>query len=228
LIRLATAVAVLAVLTGCSSEATGQPDGTHAAKPAVPELTATLDTPTDITLSWSGAPAESTSTIVEFATEPDGRYTILDFVTAGQHQYKHPDLIPKTPFYYRVTPVLGPASAAVDVHLPAATIFRAVSAAASVGSVRSGAGTPTEVAAKSIGTDGVRVTWQDNATDEDGYLLEIKPQNGTQYRVAGFIDPDSTVTDLTTLPTERTATYRIRAFYRATPSNLAHQTTGAD
>jgi hypothetical protein len=228
LIRLATAVAVLAVLTGCSSEATGQPDGARVAKPAVPELTATLDTPTDITLSWSGAPAESTSTIVEFATEPDGRYTILDFVTAGQHQYKHPDLIPRTPFYYRVTPVLGPASAAVDVHLPAATIFRAASAAASVGSVRSGAGTPTEVAAKSIGTDGVRVTWQDNATDEDGYLLEIKPQNGTQYRVAGFIDPDSTVTDLTTLPTERTATYRIRAFYRATPSNLAHQTTGAD
>ena len=228
MIRLATAVALLAVLTGCASEATGQPAGTRAAKPAAPELTATLDTPTDITLSWSGAPAESTSTIVEFATEPEGRYTILDFVTAGRHEYKHPDLIPRTPFYYRVTPVLGPASTAVDVHLPAATIFRAASATASVGSIRSGAGTPTEVAAKSIGTDGVRVTWKDNATDEDGYLLEIKPQNSPQYRVAGFIDPDSTVTDLTTLPAERTASYRIRAFYRGAPSNLAHQTTGAD
>jgi hypothetical protein len=228
LIRLATAVAVLAVLTGCASEATGQPAGTRAPKPAAPELTATLDTPTDITLTWSGAPAESTSTIVEFATEPEGRYTILDFVTADQHQYKHPDLIPKTPFYYRVTPVLGPASAPVEVKLPAATTFRAANATASPGSLRSGAGAPTEVAARSIGTDGVRVSWKDNAIDEDGYLLEIKPHNGSQYRVAGFIDPDSTLTDLTTLPTERIATYRIRAFYRGTPSNLAHQTTGAD
>ncbi|MEV6413087.1 fibronectin type III domain-containing protein [Kribbella sp. NPDC051718] len=218
MIRLATAVALLAVLTGCASEATGQP--------AAPELTATLDTPTDITLSWSGAPAESTSTIVEFATEPEGRYTILDFVSGNQ--YKHPDLIPKTPFYYRVTPVLGPASASVDIKLPAATISQAAGATAAPGSVRTGAGTPTEVAAQSIGTDGVRVTWTDNATDEDGYLLEIKPKNRSEYRVAGFIDPDSTVTDLTTLPAERIASYRIRAFYRGTPSNLAHQTTGAD
>ncbi|GAA3600127.1 fibronectin type III domain-containing protein [Kribbella ginsengisoli] len=228
MIRLATAVALLAALTGCASQATGQPAGTRAAKPVAPELTATLDTPTDITLSWSGGPAESTSTIVEFATEPDGRYTILDFVTAGQHRYKHPDLIPRTPFYYRVTPVLGPVSSPVEVKLPAATTYRAARASADIGSVRSGAGTPTEVAARSIGTDGVRVSWTDNATDEDGYLLEIKPANQAQYRVAGFIDPNSTVTDLTTLPSERVAAYRIRAFYRGAPSNLAHQTTGAD
>jgi hypothetical protein len=112
--------------------------------------------------------------------------------------------------------------------LPAATIFRAAGATASPGSLRSGAGTPTEVAAKSIGSDGVRVTWKDNATDEDGYLLEIRPKNQPQYRVAAYIDPDSTATNLTTLPAERTATYRIRAFYRSTPSNLAHQTTGVD
>ncbi|WP_020389907.1 fibronectin type III domain-containing protein [Kribbella catacumbae] len=34
---------------------------------------------------------------------------------------------------------------------------------------------PTEVAAKPVGKDGVRVTWKDNASDEDGYLLEIRP-----------------------------------------------------
>ena len=55
-----------------------------------------------------------------------------------------------------------------------------------------------------------------HAPNEDGYLLEIKPVGQPQYRVAGFIDPDSTFTELTTLPTERT------------PSNLAHQTTGTD
>ncbi|NEA30916.1 fibronectin type III domain-containing protein [Streptomyces sp. SID13031] len=214
--HLAIAATVLAALTGCSS--TGQSAGTHA--PSL-QLSATLDTPTDITLSWSGAPADSTSTIVEFATEPEGRYTILDFVSADQQLYKHPDLMPKTPFYYRVTPVLGPASTPVEVKLPAATIFHSVSENTAPDS-------PTEIAAKSVGKDGVRVTWKDNATDEDGYLLEIKPQGQPTYRVAGFIDPDSTFTELTTLPAERTASYRIRAFHRGTPSNLAHQTTGAD
>lgn len=221
MIRIATAVTLLAVLTGCAPDATGQPAGIRAPKPTGLQLTATLDTPTDITLSWSGLPPESTSTIVEFATEPDGRYTILDFVGTGQHRFKHPDLMPKTPFYYRVTPVLGPASSPVEVHLPAATIFRS-------DSENGVPDAPTEVAAKSVGKDGVRVTWKDNASDEDGYLLEIKPKRQPQYRVAGFINPNSTFTELTTLPAERNATYRIRAFQRGTPSNLAHQTTGAD
>lgn len=226
MIRIATAAAVLAVLTGCSS--TGQPVVTHAPKPPALELTATLDPPTDITLSWSGAPADSTSTILEFATEPEGRYTILDFVAAGQHTFHHPDLMPNTPFYYRATPVLGPASTPVEVHLPAATIFRATTATAVPGSLRSGAGTPTGLAATSIGTEGVRVTWKDNATDEDGYLLEIKPAGQPQYRVVGFTEANSSVTELTTTPAERTGSYRIRAFHRGNPSNVAHQTTGSD
>ena len=224
MIRTATAILLLAALTGCSS--TGQPAGS-AQKAVKFELTASLISPIDITLDWSGTPADVTSTIVEFATEPEGRYTILDFLPAGEHTYKHPDLMPKTPFYYRVTPVLGPASAAVDVRLPAATTFRAgTTDAASRGSVKAAAGTPTNVTAKSLPDNGIRVTWTDNATDEEGYLLEIKPHDKAEYRVAGFIDPDSTFTELSTVPEERNATYRVRAFYRGQASNLAHQTTG--
>ncbi len=172
-------------------------------------------------MSWSGAPADSTSTIVEFATEPDGRYTILDFTGANQQSFKHPDLMPKTPFYYRVTPVLGPASSPVEVKLPTATTFHPITETTTPNA-------PTQVTIKSIGTNAVRVTWKDNAPDEDGYLLEIKPQGQPHFRVAGFIDPNTTSTDLTTLPPERTATYQLRTFHRGTPSNLAHQTTGGD
>jgi hypothetical protein len=223
LLRIATAAALLAVLTGCSH--TSQPVGA----PAEPHLEATLVSPVDITLDWSGTPSDTSSTIVEFATEPTGRYTVLDFVAPAQHTFKHPDLMPNTPFYYRVTPVHGPVSAAVDVQLPAATTFTArTTSAAHPGSVRTGAGTPTDVTAKSVSADGVRVSWTDNASDEDGYLLEIKASGEPQYRVVGVIDPNSTFTELSTLPAERKASYRIRAYYRGTPSNLAHQTTGAE
>jgi len=213
LLRIAAAVSLLVVLTGCSG--TSQPAGSD------PHLDATLVSPVDITLDWSGTPADTSSTIVEFATEPDGRYTILDFVAAAQHTYKHPDLMPNTPFYYKVTPVHGPVSAPVDVRLPSATTFKAKPTEPT-------AGTPTNVTAKSLSGDGVRVTWTDNATGEDGYPLEIKATGDPQYRVVGVIDPNSTFTELSTLPAERTASYRIRAYYRGTPSNLAHQTTGAE
>jgi hypothetical protein len=213
LLRIAAAVSLLAVLTGCSG--TSQPAGSE------PQLNATLVSPVDITLDWSGLPADTSSTIVEFATEPNGRYTILDFVATGQHTYKHPDLMPNTPFYYKVTPVHGPVSAPVEVHLPAATTFKASTTYAAQ------PGTPTNVAAKSVSADGIRVSWTDNASDEDGYLLEIKARGESQYRVVGVIDPNSTFTELSTMPAERTASYRIRAYYRGAPSNLAHQTTGS-
>lgn len=186
MIRIALAVTLLAVLTGCSD--TSQPVS------AEPQLTATLVSPIDITLDWKGLPTDTSSTIVEFATEPEGRYTILDFVTPDKHTYQHPDLMPKTPFYYRVTPVSGPLA--------------------------------TNVAVKPVGSDGVRVSWTDNSTGEDGYLLELKAKGQSQYRVAGLIDPDSTFTELSTLPSERDAAYQVRAFHRGSPSNLAHQTTG--
>ncbi|MEV6287832.1 hypothetical protein [Kribbella sp. NPDC051770] len=218
MLRLAVAALAVAALTGCS--ATGQPAATGL------QLTATLTSPVDITLDWSGTPDAATSTIVEFATEQDGQYTILNFLGPDQHTFQHPDLMPKTPFYYRVTPVLGPASEAVAVQLPSTTIFRAESKQAQPGSVRAEAGTPTDVAVKSAGGDLVRVTWKDNATDEEGFLLEIKPDGQPAYRVAGFIDPGTTFTELSTLPSERKASYRIRAFYRGPASNLAHQTTG--
>lgn len=209
LVGSALLAALGTTLTGCSED----PDPV-----AGVSLNATLVSPIDVALDWSGLPPDATSSIVEFATEPEGRYTILDFVSADQHTYRHPDLMPKTPFYYRVTPVLGPVSAAVEVRLPAATIFRG---AASVSPEA-----PGEVAVKSVGGDGVRVSWTDNTTDEEGFLLEIRPAGGTQYRVAGSIDPNSTFVELDTQPAERTASYRVRAFHRGTPSNLAHQTTG--
>jgi hypothetical protein len=221
LFRIAAAVSLLVALTGCSGPSQPARSGLH--------LDATLVSPVDITLDWSGTPAGTSSTIVEFATEPEGRYTILDLVAGAQHTYKHPDLMPDTPFYYRVTPVRGPVSAPVDVHLPSATTFQArTTAVARPGSVRTGAGTPTNVTAKSISGDGVRITWTDNASDEEGYLLEIKTSGEPQYRVVGVIDPNSTFTELSTLPAERTASYRIRAYFRGTASNLAHQTTGAE
>lgn len=216
---------LLAALTGCSG--TGEPAGGLVGAHGGPALTATLVSPVDVELSWTGVEREASSAIVEFATEPDGRYTILEFVPPGRTTFRHPDLMPRTPFYYKVTPVLGPVSAPVDVDLSRPTAMAAKPKAAKqvVRPVREAGAAPSDVAVTSV-ADGARVTWSDNAQGEEGYLLEIRPAGRPDFRVAGYIDPDSTFVELSAMPGERKASYRVRAFYRGEASNLAHQTTG--
>lgn len=213
--RLAVAALSLAALTGCA--AAGQRAGE--APPAGPTLRATLVTPVDIELDWSGTPSAATSTIVEFATDPDGPWTVLSVLTADRREYQHPDLMPGTPFHHRVTPVFGPVSAAVEVELPAATTFRAPASGGDAGS-------PSAVAVQSVGAGVVRVSWRDNSADEEGFLLEIRPRGEAQYRVTGFAEPGATSTELSTLPAERVASYRVRAFHRGPASNVTRATTG--
>lgn len=93
---LAAALGVLPVLGACSSPQAS--------------LTAELVSPTDITLTWKAEAPDAAGWIVEFATEREGRYTILDFVPPGQTTFTHPDLMPETRFYYRIHPYYGPSA----------------------------------------------------------------------------------------------------------------------
>jgi hypothetical protein len=104
--------------------------------------------------------------------------------------------MPRTPFYYRIRPVLG---AAVQDVVPVA-----------------------------VNADVATFTWTDAAADEEGYLLEVEPPGQPVFRVAAVIDPNVTSYELTTLPEEKGASFRVRAYRLGAPSNLATQTTGAE
>ncbi|GAA1690050.1 hypothetical protein GCM10009745_39160 [Kribbella yunnanensis] len=64
----------------------------------------------DVTLRWSGAPTNAAYLMIEYATEENGEYTILSFLPPDQHEFQHPDLMPATTFYYRVTPLTAPSA----------------------------------------------------------------------------------------------------------------------
>ncbi|MFI6010335.1 hypothetical protein ACIBAG_16210 [Streptomyces sp. NPDC051243] len=85
---------------------------------------------------------------------------------------------------------------------------------------------PASRPARSEQPDGIRFTWTDTSTDEDGFLLEARRDNGTGYEPVAVLAPDVTGTTLATLPGERRASYRIRAFVLAEPSNVVRLTTG--
>lgn len=74
--------------------------------------------------------------------------------------------------------------------------------------------------------DGIRFTWTDTSSDEDGFLLEMRKEKSTGYEPVAIVDPDVTDTTLITLPGEKHASFRIRAFVLGERSNVVRLTTG--
>jgi hypothetical protein len=234
-----TVLLLVAGLAGCSSARPEEAPG----PPLPTQLVAKLVSPTDITLAWKSTQTDVAGRTVEFATEQDGQYTILQFVSPSQTTYEHRDLMPETTFYYRVRPFFGPASRPVEVTLPpgeydenspddeewakphsdakgpvpAQTIRNPTGAEAAA---------PTDFVATVMNPNGIKFTWTDRASDEEGYLLEAKPDGSADYTPVEVLDPNITSVGLITLPNEKKASYRVRAFYYGESSNIAHQKTG--
>jgi hypothetical protein len=199
-----------------------------------PVLTSELTSPTDVVLHWRPE-AGAAGQVVEYANAAGGEYTVLEFAPPTKNSYRHPDLIPETQFYYRVRSFGGPASATVDIALPPGDEIPETEGHEWAEPRKGGGGThpvsapaavPGNVKAEVMHANGILITWEDHASDEEGYLIELKPAGAADYRVAAQLDPDVTSFGLITLPDEKTATYRVRAFRFGAASNLTHQTTG--
>jgi hypothetical protein len=221
---------VVLLLASCAAEAPPAP-------PA--ELTATLVSPLNITLNWRADDPAAAGRVVEFATEEGGQYTTLLFATPQQTTFTHPDLIPDTSFYYRVRTYFGPATEAQEITLPLGDLVEesgqewvtpkvVPGSTADTTSIRGSGGAPTDLRATVMHANGIKFTWTDHASDEDGYLIEVRRKGSTDFTAAMALDPDINSTGLITLPEEKQAEYRVRAFYYGKTTNLAHQKTGAD
>ncbi|MFJ4835283.1 fibronectin type III domain-containing protein [Streptomyces sp. NPDC088747] len=206
-----------------------------------PGLRASLTTPTDIDLSWREEEPQPAGHGLEFATEESGPWTVLQYLPAGVRTYRHPDLMPHTTFFYRLRAFDGPVSAPLTVALPQGGMTKAdedsshtwLPARKDPGRVvpgrplaGSGAGAPTGFKAVVKHANGILFTWTDHASDEAGFLLEARTRGGSEYEPLVVLDPDVNSTGLITLPTEKEASYRVRAFRHGELSNVVRLTTG--
>jgi hypothetical protein len=175
----------------------------------------------DVTLAWEGHQGD---VVVEFATEPDGRYTTLAFLPRSQHSYVHPDLMPATTFHYRVRPIDGPASD-VATAVPATERVEGEDwlVPRTVPDPRAAperGGAPANLRIENVGTDQLRLTWTDNSTDEAGFLVEH--QVGDDFEVVFVVDPDINYAGLVAPAAD---TYRVRAFRYGEMSNVVSERT---
>jgi hypothetical protein len=216
--------AAFLLLAGCSAPVKGL------------TLEATLTTPTDVTLSWPGDSGGAAGQAVEFATAADGDYAILQYVPDSVRTYKHPNLIPDTTFFYRLVPYFGPVSNEVAVELPPGDLDEQEASAdhswarpqqlLQPPATQSAGAAPTTFTAKVMSTNGIRFTWTDHATDETGFLLESRPAGAADFTPIEVIDPNANSVGIVTLPAEKMATYRVRAFHYGTPSHVVTEKTG--
>ena len=152
---------------------------------------------------------------------------------------------PETTFHYRVRAYHGPASTPVSVSLPEVSGGGRRGGRPDLGQPpRGGAARrwgpapaarrppcrarPRPIPERRSGPLPDPFTWTDHASDEDGFLLEARPEGSADFGVVAVLDPDVNSFGLFTLPGEKRAAYRVRAFYYGRPSNLVRQTTGLD
>src|SRR5262249_41108337 len=117
-------------------------------------LTATATSGTQVSLSWAGS-AGATSYLIERKTGATGVYAPVGSTAAGVTTYADSGLSPGTEYVYRVRAANGPL---VSDYSNEASVTPPVPPV-----------TPTTGRAVAAGPTEVLLTWQDNATNEDGY-----------------------------------------------------------
>jgi hypothetical protein len=228
----------LAGLAGCS--AAEQPD-------TAIHVTATLISPTNIQVSWKDTESNVVGHIVEWSTAPQGNYVILAFLWPELTSFVHPDLALQTRCCYRVRPYFGPVSNPVEITTGKALTDEEAKLADTTWAqpkiistgvadkkfsirdpVTATKAAPTDLKAVLVHSTSVHFTWTDHASDEEGFMLEIKSGEAPGYRVCAIIDPKINSYGYALTPPETKVSFRVRAYYYGKPSNIAEKTTGTN
>jgi hypothetical protein len=214
-------------------------------------LTATLVSPNDVALEWTDTSPDAAGHIVEYATNPSGPFIILHFCPLSQTKYIHPKLMSQTTFYYRVRAFYGPVSNVAESSLPGNlsdetyakryaapedyswagpkstpdTVPMAKRSVQNAATSAEAAPTDFKAILVPITVSGIQLTWTNHSSDEEGFLLEVKEPDSPDYVVQAVIPAKTNAFGWGFHPPQRKASFRIRAYYYGTPSNLEAKTT---
>jgi phosphodiesterase/alkaline phosphatase D-like protein len=143
----------------------------------------------------------------------------LTTVNGGTAAFEHMGLAPSAQYCYRVK---AEKTAACTTGWE--TLYSNIGCATTISAQ------PRTLAASAVNAFKIQLTWDDMASDEDGYEIEVKAWNGKWVKTA-TVGADVTVyTDNLGLDPLKTYTYRVRAFRgsdKSPYSNEAAATTPA-
>ena len=231
---------VCGVLAGCAdAKPSAEDTGTFEAPR---DLTATLVDGLHVDLAWRHTATAPGGGFIEFKMGPhEDHFTMLEAVWPGTEAFRHPDVAPDTTFIYRVRSFFGRPSDVVVIDTGKKT--DADNAPEEVEGPLDGSDpmkprgptktrtsfapvtAPSHLTAASSSATSVELRWRDRATDEDGYVVEMKTEADTDYKICALLPPDSGSFRKTALPEQARVSFRVRAFFYGQSSNLASVTT---
>jgi hypothetical protein len=244
--------AFLLVLSLAFSAAVGSPAPKE--DPSI-RVSLSLQGPTSIEIVWEDDAKNADGYVVEWTASLESDFVRLDYLAPHVRSYKHVDLIPESPSYYRVRRIHGSVSDPVEIRLPAdlkdaeyvermagsedytwaipkrvpqPLTLREISLRTPKGNPA--AAVPTHVRARlmPVTVSGFEVTWYDHTNDEEGFLLELKTDQKDTFEVRAVVEPNINSIGYALEPPQRKGWVRVRAYYLGTPSSIVSLITGPE
>jgi hypothetical protein len=204
------------------------------------QLTATY-TNGNVELHWKNNATAPGGAWIEFTT-PGDDYTKLEAAWPNVNAYLHPDVAPESKLIYRIHPFYGQPSAETTITtgkapadaknndeegpLPPLEHETAVEQKPIHDLATFAAAAPDGLTGKLFSPTTVDLRWNDRATGEDGYLVEIAGPEDKDFKICALLPANATSFRKTQLAAETKCRFRVRAFFYGDSSNLATVTTG--
>lgn len=182
------------------------------------QVNATAASSTQINLTWTDNETNETGYYIERSLSSGGGYTTVASLPANTTSYSDTSLTPETTYYYKVT-VADASTTASSVEVNATTPNN---------SNPTPPAAPSSLSAMATGMSTITINWQDNANNEDGFVLERSVGNETNYVVVANLSSNTTSHADTGLSASTTYYYRVLASNaegNSTYSNSSSATT---
>ena len=170
-----------------------------ATTPAAPSgLAATAQATNRIRLNWTDNASNETGFKIERKTGAGGTYAQIATVGANVTTFTNSGLLANTTYFYRVRATNSSGDSAFSAEASATTPAMTPSV-------------PSGLAATVQATNRIRVSWTDNANNENGFAIERKTGSGGTYAQVATVGANVTVYTNTGLAANTQYYYRVRA-----------------
>lgn len=181
--------------------------------PTVPSnLTATVDSATSISLSWSDTSDNENGFRIRRRTSQTGFWTLLAVVGPNVSTYLNTGLTTGRTYYYSVTAYNQTGESALSNQASATTTQTSPPAA------------PTELSA-TASTNTVNLTWTDNSNNEAGFRISRKTGATGSWIVVGNVAQDVRSVQNVGLTSGVTYSYRVTSYNTAGESASSNEVT---
>lgn len=186
-------------------------------RPAAPSaLDAIAASAGRINLTWTDNSTSETGFVVERSLNPTTGWAPVASLGADITSHGDAGLTPLTTYYYRVRATNAAGNSAASDVASATTLTLPSSAPAA----------PTDLAITSTDVNSVTLSWTDNASSEDMFVIDRSPAGAGTWTQAGTVDPDVTTFVSAGLSGGTAYDHRVRAVNAAGASAWSNVVTG--